>query len=181
MFKMCIKKCWRGLTEKFECACFWHWSRIGLFQKKIEPPVEDINILKLTPGFPFNFMMTPWNFSLFCIDASGKSRFLLKFWHIPLEFWLLSLYPREVSIDILNRGFQFFSGKAHCRVSSTATNHSLFSVTFPEKNLRAEGQLFGVNHKHYSGHYFVGLRPEDIGIYGKIDDDHVPFMEKGKN
>ena len=50
---------------------------------------------------------------------------------------------------------------------------------FPEKNLRAEGQLFGINHKHYSGHYFVGLRPEDIGIYGKIDDDHVPFMERG--
>jgi len=48
-----------------------------------------------------------------------------------------------------------------------------------EKNLRAEGQLFGVNHKHYSGHYFVGMRPEDIGIYGKIDDDHVPFMERG--
>ncbi|XP_066924202.1 glutaminyl-peptide cyclotransferase-like [Clytia hemisphaerica] len=48
-----------------------------------------------------------------------------------------------------------------------------------EKNLRAEGQLFGVNHKHYSGHYFTGQRPEDIGIYGKIDDDHVPFMQKG--
>ena len=57
--------------------------------------------------------------------------------------------------------------------------NTLLLFFFIEKNLRAEGQLFGVNNRHYSGHYFTGQRPEDIGIYGKIDDDHVPFLQRG--
>ena len=84
-------------------------------KKKLYPPVEDINFLKLIPwissqfyhdppGIFHFFALTPLEFLVFPSNSDILPP--------PLEFQLLSLYPLEAFIDILNRGFQFFLDKS---------------------------------------------------------------------
>ena len=94
-------------------------KRMVIFSKKLYPYCSWRHnfSLKLTPWISIQiYHDPPWNFPLFCINLSGNPRFSLKFWHTPLEFQLLSLYPPplEISIDILNRGIQFFLEKPNC-------------------------------------------------------------------
>ena len=93
---------------------FKYWA----FPEKNYNPLLRISIfLKLIPWISSQFYHDPPGiFHFFCIYPFGNPRFSLKFWHTLLEFQLFSLQPPplpEISIDILNRGFKFFSGKAH--------------------------------------------------------------------
>ena len=73
----------------------WHHFILG-FSRKSPPPVEDID-------FFFD-----WISSQIYSDPL-EIHFFLNFWFTPLKFQRLLL---EISIDILNRGLQFLSGKA---------------------------------------------------------------------
>ena len=83
---------------------------IGLFQKKIVPPLLRISIfLKLNPlDFQSNLPCPSWNFPFLCIDPPENPCFFLNFWCTLLEFQRLLLYPPEFSIDIINRVFFFW-------------------------------------------------------------------------
>ena len=74
----------------------------GLIQKKLYP------LLSIFWSWP------PGIFHFFCINPFENPRFSLKFWHTPWNSQLLSLYPLEIFIDILNKGegIQIFSGRA---------------------------------------------------------------------
>ena len=62
-------------------------------EKKIVPPVKDINFL------------TPLDFqSILSREMRMEISIFPQILTYPLEFQLLSLYPQETSIDILNRG-----------------------------------------------------------------------------
>ena len=68
--------------------------------------------LKLTPWISSQIYRDPpsWNFPFFCIDPPGNPFFPL-FLVYPLEFQQLNSTPWNFSINILNRGLHFFSGK----------------------------------------------------------------------
>ena len=58
-------------------------------------------------------MMTPWNFPLFFINPSGNPCFFPQILTYSNYFHST---PLEISIDIPNREFEFFSGEAHCKI-----------------------------------------------------------------
>ena len=80
---------------------------IGLFQKKYCTPCWRYQFFwSWPPGFPVNFIMTPWTVQLFALTSLEVLVFI-QILTFPLKFQLLSLYPLEISIDILNRGYFF--------------------------------------------------------------------------
>ena len=89
---------------------------IGLFQKKIVPPLPlRISIfLKLASLDFFSqfYHDTPGIFHFFCINPFGNPRFSLKFWQPSPGIQLLSLYPHGNFHWYQQWGFNFFSGKA---------------------------------------------------------------------
>ena len=94
-----------------------HTNHRAFPAKNCATPVEDIDLLEVDlPGLSIKFTVTPLKFSIFLHRPpapAGNPCFFLNFWFTPLEFQWLLLYPLELSIDILNRGVTFFSGKAH--------------------------------------------------------------------